>query len=72
MEALDALRRMLDTTYPNGPTPLARRLDEIYERIRGQHAELVGRGQRVVLVVATDGLPTAIPLKVPRIASGGW
>jgi len=60
-EALDALSRMLNRTYPNGPTPLARRLDEIYERIRRQHEELVRRGQRVVLVVATDGLPTGQP-----------
>merc|ERR1719183_704906 len=33
-------------------------LNELYKRIRRDHAELVAKGQRVVLVVATDGVPT--------------
>jgi len=57
--AVSRLRKMLDNTQPNGPTPIADRLNELHQRIRGEHMELVNRGQRVVLVIATDGLPTS-------------
>lgn len=56
---VESLRRMLDATGPQGVTPITDRLTEIYGRIQQQHADLVGRGQRVVLVIATDGLPTS-------------
>lgn len=56
--SLSALARMLDRA-PSGPTPLADRLNEIMQRIRQEHAQLSGRDQRVVLVIATDGLPTS-------------
>lgn len=69
-EALGQLRRMLEATQPHGPTPLADRLDEIYQRVSGQFAELAGRGQRVVLVIATDGLPTAAGLST--VAYNGY
>merc|ERR1719393_391334 len=46
-------------TQPGGLTPLKDRLEEIYQRIRAQHAELAQNGQRIVLVIATDGLPTS-------------
>lgn len=57
--SLQSLRRMLDMTQPGGLTPLKDRLEEIYQRIRAQHAELAQNGQRIVLVIATDGLPTS-------------
>lgn len=58
-DAVASLQAMLDRTGPRGVTPLADRLQEIYHRIRTEHEELVRRGQRVVLVIATDGLPTS-------------
>jgi hypothetical protein len=57
--SLQSLQRMLDSSQPGGLTPLKDRLEEIYHRIRAQHAELAENGQRIVLVIATDGLPTS-------------
>jgi len=57
--SLQSLQRMLDATQPGGLTPLKDRLEEIYHRIGAQHAELAENGQRIVLVIATDGLPTS-------------
>merc|ERR1712118_253545 len=51
--------RMLDATQQGGLTPLKDRLEEIYHRIQAQHAELAENGQRIVLVIATDGLPAS-------------
>lgn len=56
--SFESLRRMLDRTQPGGLTPLRDRLEEIHHRIQAQHEELAQSGQRVVLVIATDGLPT--------------
>jgi len=53
-----ALRCMLDKARPGGHTPIAERLTEVHERIKQDHAELASRGQRVVVVLATDGCPT--------------
>jgi hypothetical protein len=55
---LFALRRMLDRVSPHGHTPIAERLAECHTRIKQDHAELVSRGQKVVVVLATDGCPT--------------
>jgi len=52
------LQHMLRATVPKGPTPLAERLSELYGRIARDATELAAAGQRVVLVIATDGLPT--------------
>lgn len=57
--SLESLHRMLDSTQPGGLTPLRDRLQEIYHRIQAQRMELAESGQRVVLVIATDGLPTS-------------
>merc|ERR1711862_101704 len=50
---------MLDATSPGGPTPISNRLQEIHSRISYQYRDLRERRQRVVLVIATDGLPTS-------------
>lgn len=55
---LSMLKGMLEKVRPYGATPIAERLDEVYTRIKIDHAELVSRGQRVVVVLATDGCPT--------------
>lgn len=57
--SIESLRRMLDMTGPGGLTPLTDRLQEIHQRIQQQHMEMAQSGQRVVLVIATDGLPTS-------------
>lgn len=55
---VSALRKMLERTQPRGPTPLYDRLSEIYSRVSQESSELANSGQRIVLVIATDGLPT--------------
>lgn len=57
--SIRSLERMLANSGPNGPTPLTDRLQEIHQRIRAQHEDLARNGQRVVLVIATDGIPTS-------------
>mmetsp|Transcript_60098 Transcript_60098/g.104858 ORF Transcript_60098/g.104858 Transcript_60098/m.104858 type:complete len:514 (+) Transcript_60098:72-1613(+) len=54
----DRLHHMLKSTLPRGPTPLSTRLEEIYRRVEAELSDLVRTGQLVVLVIATDGLPT--------------
>lgn len=51
--------RFLDNNGPKGVTPLASRLTDIRRRIEVERRELMTTGQRVVLVIATDGLPTS-------------
>lgn len=56
---LAALQRFLLTQSPHGVTPLAARLAPIRARIQAQRAELMQNGQRIVLIIATDGMPTS-------------
>mmetsp|Transcript_23741 Transcript_23741/g.33173 ORF Transcript_23741/g.33173 Transcript_23741/m.33173 type:complete len:419 (+) Transcript_23741:236-1492(+) len=43
---------------PSGVTPLARHIDDIYDTVSAFEPELRQNGQRIVVVLATDGLPT--------------
>lgn len=55
------LAMLLDFLLRNGPrgvTPLTKRLQDIRRRIEPQRQELMRQGQRIVLIVATDGMPT--------------
>jgi hypothetical protein len=56
---LASLRLMLKNNGPRGTTPLAMRLDEIFQRVDMQTTELAQKGQYVFLTIATDGLPTS-------------
>lgn len=53
-----ALQSMLNNTRPNGTTPLAERIKEIQHRLRSQYPHLATSGQKAIIVIATDGLPT--------------
>eukprot|EP00927_Polykrikos_kofoidii_P059269 TRINITY_DN54473_c0_g1_i1.p1 TRINITY_DN54473_c0_g1~~TRINITY_DN54473_c0_g1_i1.p1 ORF type:complete len:501 (-),score=71.99 TRINITY_DN54473_c0_g1_i1:249-1673(-) len=55
---LAALERLLKNTSPTGTTPLAARIRKIRLRIAAEARNLALNGQKVVLVIATDGLPT--------------
>jgi len=55
----ERLSQMLDRIQPGGPTPLVERLKEIYSRIEREHAALVQAEQQVIVIIATDGLPTS-------------
>ena len=55
---VEALRLFLQRNQPNGATPLSKRLGDIRQRIQRERATLTQEGQRVVVVIATDGMPT--------------
>jgi hypothetical protein len=48
----------LKQTAPSGATPLAEHVREIRENVLAMQPELVANGQKVVIVLATDGLPS--------------
>lgn len=61
-ESLDTqiktLQQMLDRTHPNGGTPLSARIDDIYRKVSEEKEALAQAGQRIFLVIATDGVPS--------------
>jgi len=52
------LTRSLKQISPSGVTPLARHVDDIYDTVSAFEPKLRQNGQRIVVVLATDGLPT--------------
>jgi hypothetical protein len=48
----------MQACQPQGPTPLSHRLVEIREKIVAIAPRLFANGQKVVVVLATDGIPT--------------
>eukprot|EP01043_Picozoa_sp_COSAG02_P037306 COSAG02_NODE_2789_length_8024_cov_8.486183_3_plen_411_part_00 len=56
---IEGLRLLLKRNGPTGVTPLATRITAIAERLRQQEQQLISAGQKVVLNIATDGLPTS-------------
>lgn len=44
--------------YPGGVTPLTRHVLDIQQAVQAMAPELRARGQRVAIILATDGLPT--------------
>jgi len=61
-KALDNIRR----TQPNGGTPLTSHIRDIHREISAMASHLRATGQKVVVVVATDGLPTDSQGEVER------
>ena len=57
-EDLLSLRHTLNATSPGGVTPLTRHLNNVYALVSSMQRELEKEGQRVVVVLATDGVPT--------------
>jgi len=55
---VQALQSFLQRNQPKGVTPLSKRLTDIRQRIQRERATLLQEGQRVVVVIATDGMPT--------------
>jgi hypothetical protein len=55
---LAAAKDTLSKVFPKGSTPLTKRIKEIQMNILQIERELRRRGERVVVVIATDGLPT--------------
>lgn len=68
---LASLSDMLQNTRPMGATPLAARIQQIESRIQTAHNGLVGQGRRIVVVVATDGLPTSTSSNIPSQTAQG-
>ena len=61
---IHAARATIMRTYPGNSTPLAWHVHQVHDRIRGMVPELRSRGQKVCVVLATDGLPTDNPRHV--------
>lgn len=54
------LQELLLRTQPGGATPLTHSLQKIKNRISLEARDIARRGQKVVLVIATDGLPSGL------------
>jgi hypothetical protein len=59
-----AMRATLSRLQPSGSTPLAERLDNIRVRLLRESDGLAQRGQKVMLTIATDGIPNSRPALV--------
>jgi len=57
-EDLHSLRHALNSTSPGGATPLTRHLNNIFALVSSMKSQLDKEGHRVVVVLATDGVPT--------------
>lgn len=57
-EDLHSLRHTLHSASPDGVTPLTRHLNNVYSLVSSMRQQLEREGQRVVVVLATDGVPT--------------
>lgn len=57
-EDMKVAQNTVKKTEPKGCTPLAKRVWEIQQNIKGLQEELLANGEEVVVVLATDGLPT--------------
>ena len=55
---IDVAKMAMTNCQPQGPTPLSERLLEIREKIAVISPTLTAKGQKAVVVLATDGLPT--------------
>jgi hypothetical protein len=56
-EVADAIR-IVRQTDPNGVTPLTGHLEVIHQRVQQMESQLRSQGQKAVVVIATDGLPS--------------
>lgn len=63
------LSAMLQAASPKGATPLTERLRKIYTRVAPEARQLARLGQKLVLVIVTDGLPTNAPTHCPTRAA---
>mmetsp|Transcript_10978 Transcript_10978/g.15471 ORF Transcript_10978/g.15471 Transcript_10978/m.15471 type:complete len:384 (-) Transcript_10978:35-1186(-) len=52
------LTSSLKKISPSGVTPLAKHIDEIYDTVSAFEPDLRRNGQRMAVILATDGLPT--------------
>lgn len=57
-EDLSVALSTIRNTSPTGGTPLAQHIREVRDNLKEMQNDLVRNGHRVVLVLATDGLPT--------------
>ena len=53
--------RTISLSRPRGQTPLSEHIHQIHDRISHEAANLRARGQRICIILATDGLPSDNP-----------
>ena len=61
---IESARTTIMNTYPGSKTPLSSHLHQVHHHIQSLAPELRAQGQRVCVVLATDGLPTDNPHNV--------
>mmetsp|Transcript_975 Transcript_975/g.2762 ORF Transcript_975/g.2762 Transcript_975/m.2762 type:complete len:489 (-) Transcript_975:159-1625(-) len=64
---VSATKRALCAIRPSGGTPLADRLEGIRMRLHQNSAELMQSGRKVILIIATDGLPDSRTMLVQAL-----
>jgi hypothetical protein len=57
-ENIDRAKAAMLNCQPQGPTPLSERLLEIHEKLMNIGPSLAKKGNKAIVVLATDGLPT--------------
>lgn len=55
---VDNALNIMSSVSPHGGTPLTRHVKKIYTIVNSMKSSLIKQGKRVVVVLATDGLPT--------------
>lgn len=58
LEDLRVAKKNISSISPNGATPLVEHVYEITENVESMTNQLIANGQKVLVVVATDGIPT--------------
>jgi hypothetical protein len=58
---VEAMRARLSRMSPEGRTPLGARIEDICRRLAGSSQELRQSGRRIMLTIATDGVPDSRP-----------
>lgn len=59
-QEMTTLEQTISQISPCGVTPLTKHIEEIYDTVSAMESSLRQAGQRVVVVIATDGLPTDV------------
>jgi len=57
-------RKTIMGTYPQYQTPLTHHVYQVHDRLQREAPQLRARGQRVCVILATDGLPSDNPRRV--------
>jgi len=69
-EEVEHVKRVMRNEVCRFKTPLTKRLNEIRDSLKNHKDELNAAGQKVVIVIATDGMPTSTEFMGDQISAG--